>query len=69
MIIIIFGAYYMHLLAKDCQIPPRQYSDIAQAIFAIQGNMHNKHRAAPLSSHAKVVYIMLYSSFKYCRLH
>jgi len=31
-IIVIFGVHYAYLQAKDCQILPKQYSDIAQAI-------------------------------------
>jgi len=40
-------------LHKDCQILPRQY--IWQSLPVRE--ICNKHRAAPLNSHAKVVYI------------
>ena len=44
-------------IARHCpgnvQIFPGQYL----AILASQGNIHNKHQAAPLNSHAKVIHM------------
>ena len=43
----------------NIQILPQILSRQYLAILASQGNMYNKHRVAPLNSHAKMVYMVI----------